>query len=1153
MASFCPEQAGDLAAKPNPRGGRDLLPFEIDLCNILNFTADEYLYFCELSDSYNGKRAKEYEYIPDVVGIPVVPLVVSLVVGVAATAVSQSMAPKPSAPKPVAQPVDQSSSVASSIKTGDITGPKRFSSISSFEGTQTLAALGSVIPLVFANRRNNRGGVRSKLMLVWSQLLSTGASQQMKAVFIAGMGPLGVRPEFRGFAIGDLLLKSYTNAKLAVYYTEGGRISEAHRYPPPRGELAADPAVELCNAYNDRVDGYRPMFSGTRSADTQALFGLFNPVVNGQGFWVNYELVTIPISTKQMGDLQGKQRKIVRWWSSHAAVYGTSQGGNPGQSYYLKPGDEVYYVIGEGEEHAQAFPPWGLTDVNSISETRRIIADDTIKLGEVFMIGSATCVCEWVQGDDVWNLSMRKHFRFKVTEAGTVRPANFRGQAMPWLDIVQKLTTASVTNNRACDQTEIGIKSTVWQQVNGFQNVNSKPSQYDIDRMQEQDISIQLGTVQKYIKRYSFFKFAYRPVEGGDWRDLGNGKLFCVQGQSPVAQYNYLRVQHALGQYEFKFTPVAGSIFLSDYFGSTVFILGVGKVKRIQTQDASVTFSGYEHRITPRDLCNSVWWWGSPPSEIGGIVTGLTDYGWGLQARPPRGEDSGNYRDGEEWTENWEVVREVEAQGGSGRGLVLKVTTFWSRYSNLNGAREETLQGESWVIARSGEGYNTGDLIIIQAERQSQSRVTSVDVGSLDGTYNLNDAICDIGKFEAQGFSHDSNPEHQIAYINEQLFQDKIPQYNDLSLFGLRLNAGKEWSSFNQFSAYIKHGIMIDRLIDDNGNAIAEGSLRASTNNLPEIVYALLTDKLIGAGTSIGVDGVSRGRMQEAAAYCHRMGFTWDGIIADRLNLRNWIFEQAGYCLLDFTILGGRFALFPSLPANGIPQIKALFTDGNMKDLKVSWLSPEERKLFKAVVSYRVEVENAFSRVRTLTVRLADDQGGSDYDPEEQFDCSGFCTNREQALMFAQYALKLRRDVDHGIVFETTPAASLSLAPGEYARVVSEVMHTSRFNNGSIDSSGYITSTNRLENGSYSIIYWKPGTTEVLNGTMTVSDGRTNDYFSTIFTLATTSATSRVYKVETIDRGDEGFAQIALSHAPMIDNRLTVADWNLSHFRIYES
>jgi hypothetical protein len=283
------------------------------------------------------------------------------------------------------------------------------------------------------------------------------------------------------------------------------------------------------------------------------------------------------------------------------------------------------------------------------------------------------------------------------------------------------------------------------------------------------------------------------------------------------------------------------------------------------------------------------------------------------------------------------------------------------------------------------------------------------------------------------------------------------------------------------------------------------------------------------------------------------MGFTWDGVIADRLNLRNWIFEQAGYCLLDFTILGGRFALFPSLPENGIPQIKALFTDGNMRDLKVSWLSPEERKLFKAVVSYRVEVENAFSRIRTLTVRLSNELGGSDNDPEEQFDCSGFCTNREQALMFAQYALKLRKEVDHGIVFETTPAACLSLAPGDYARVVSEVMHTSRFNNGSIDSSGYITSTNALANGSYQILYWKPGTTEVLNGNMTVSEGRTNDYFSTIFTLATTSASSKVFKVETIDRGDEGFAQIALSHMPMIDNRLTVADWNASHFRIYES
>lgn len=1150
-----------MAAPLSPRGGRNLLPYEIDLCKILDFTADEYLYFCSLSDAYNGTRAKEYEGIPDVVNIPVVPLVVSLVVGVAATAVGQAMTPKPAAPKAVAPPpVEQASTSAAAIKTGDITGPKRFASVASFEGTQALAALGSIIPLVFANRINGRGGVRSKLMLVWSQLLSTGPSQQMKAVFVAGMGALGARPEFRGFAIGDLLLKSYTNAKLALYYKEGGRIAEAHRYPPPRGELAPDVAVEMCNAYSDRYDAYRPMFSGTRSADTQAIFGLFNPIANGQGFWVNYELVTVPISTKQMGELQAKQQKVVRWWPTYAAVYGTSQGANYGQRYNLNKDDEIYYVIGEMREDPNAYAPWGLTDVNSISETRRIIADDTLKMGEVFMAGSATCVCTRSDTDEIWALGRRKHYTLKVTEPGNVRVTNFTDNSMPWLDVVQKVTTASVTNNRSCDQTEIGIKSTVWQQINGFQNVNSKPPQYEIDNMQARDVSIQLGTVQKYIKRYSFFKFAYRPISGGDWKDLGNGKLFCVVGQSPTPQYNYLRVQHPLGQYEFKFTPVAGATFYQDYMGSTIYILAPSKYKRIQSHDASVTFSGHEVQLKPRDLCNSIWWWGEPPSEIGGIVEALDSYGWGLQSRPIRepGWDSGNRsqheaRDGEEWWQFWEDRREISPSGGNGNGLRFAVTTYWERYSNLNGETTVTMQGESWVIIRSGEGYKLNDSLILDAGRQSQIRITSVDVGSLNGSYNPNDAISDIGKFDAQSFSHDSNPEHVIAYINEQIDQQVVPQYDNLSLFALRLNAGKEWANFSQLSVYVKHGIMIERLIDDNGNPVAAGSLKASSNNLPEIVYALLTDKIIGAGSSIGIEGVSRERMTAAASYCHRMGFTWDGIIADKLNLRNWIFEQAGYCLLDFTILGGQFALFPSLPANGIPEIKALFTDGNMRDLKVSWLNPEERKLFKAVVSYRDEVENAFSRIRTLTVWFNEANGGSDQDPEEQFDLSGFCTNREQALLFAQYALKLRREVDHGIVFETTPAASLSLAPGDYVKVVSEVIHVSRFNNGSIDSSGYITSTTALADGSYPIIYWKPGTTEVLAGTMTVLNGRTNDYFSAVFTLAPTTVSSKVYKVESIDRGDEGFAQIALSHMPMVGNRLTVADWSASQFKFAES
>ena len=219
--------------------------------------------------------------------------------------------------------------------------------------------------------------------------------------------------------------------------------------------------------------------------------------------------------------------------------------------------------------------------------------------------------------------------------------------------------------------------------------------------------------------------------------------------------------------------------------------------------------------------------------------------------------------------------------------------------------------------------------------------------------------------------------------------------------------------------------------------------------------------------------------MQIAAKFCRAMNFRWDGVITDKQNIREWMYQMAQYHLLDFTIIGGRFSLFPTVPydsefkwkRDGKPKISALFTDGNIKDLKVSFLSPEERQLFRAVVLWRQDKENGFPRTRSLTVRFTDQ---NDTDPEETFDMSDFCTTQEHAQRFARYALMVRRYVDHNITFKTTPQAGMGLEPGQYFRLVSHSTHTNRFDNGSIGPDGVIQAATPLENNS-TIMYWKPG------------------------------------------------------------------------------
>ena len=1212
MVDLRAEQASDVGAAVTPRGGRDLLPYEAQLCDTLGITRDEYLYFCALTDAHNGKRAKEYDLagVPDVRNDPV-SIIISLVIGIAMSAISMLLTPKPK------------DNQAPQLKTADATGAKKFAALDAFDSSQELATLGAIIPLVFTRRTANHGGIRVKLMLLWSQLLSEGTGQQMKAVFTAGMSPLGAAPDFDGYAIGDLLLKSYSSAKVALYFKNNGRISEANRYG--QGTLTGDPAYDLCSAYADRVDQFRPMFSGTRNPSTQSKFGVFGAMPNASRYMLNYELVMVQKNTKNKNDLYRKREKLARSWESYCGVYETSRTSwGSGQRHLVYPGDLIQYVITESKHADNPYwSPWGLTDANGISEERRNFADDNIRVGEMYLIGSALCVCESVETGVPWILGMRKHISFKVQETGGVTAWNpWLASGQPYDDIVQKVTVATVSNNRTCDVTELGIRSVVWKQISGFPNVNSHPSDAVVAQYENEDGSIQLGTVQRYVKRYSFFRLQIRPLGSNDWADLTNGKVFCVTGNTPQAQYNYLRIMHPRGQWEFRLLPVPGSDVAHHYRYSTIYELNPGDRSRIVIGDKAVTFSGRERRLGQRSLSNGIWFKGTPPPDPAGEVWSLDHYTVGVvptyidwTALEERGDDRNNWVsiagqmgqaiwDGRKYpitqgifggfyssalrpllqaytkgdrivkviggfrkTTLWSVrrmgygaveypptyVADLGGTGGAGYGLVVRV--YWWP----NGAQR-------WEVIARGAGYYQGDLITVYGlGNPIQFRVSSTDDdNTLENHMNPLDALADIALYEAESFSHDSEPEHEIAYVNEQLEQidGQVPQYGDLALVGLRLNAAKEWSNFSQLTAYVKQGLMVERLIDDNGNPVAESSVYASTNNLPEIAYALLTDPRIGAGKTIGKLSVDREKMQAAARYCHANGFNWDGMVGEKLNLREWIYQQAGYCLLDFTILGGQFALAPSVPFDASyriapeqkPEVKALFTDGNMRDLKVSWLSPEERQLFKAVVRYRDEVDNGFSRTRTITTWLSYDQGGSDADPEEEFDLSSFCTSREHALTFAMAALKLRKEVDHGMTFETTPGSGLVLSPGDYVRVVSEVTHTSRFNNGSINSEGYITSTTVMADGEYRILYWVPGTVGTQEGNMTVSDGKTTGYFGAMFTLLNSTTMARLYKVESIERSDEAFVKLALSYQPVDENGyLKTLDWNPLHFITQES
>ena len=459
--------------------------------------------------------------------------------------------------------------------------------------------------------------------------------------------------------------------------------------------------------------------------------------------------------------------------------------------------------------------------------------------------------------------------------------------------------------------------------------------------------------------------------------------------------------------------------------------------------------------------------------------------------------------------------------------------------------------------------------------------------------YNQNPAVVinDFYTYEAEDSSHRNGPEHEIVWVNEFVdnadswYKNPKQHYDQLAYAGIVLASSREYSNFSELSAYFKRGIEINRLTkarggkDDEQLTFQDIDRRGSRNLLPEIAYDLLSDKRRGAGEMVGRQDVHEGKMREAARFCEANGFYWDGVIPSAINLREWIFEQASYCMLDFTIIGGMFALVPAVPYNkdytinfsanitdGTLQPVGLWTDGNMRNYQVTFLDPEERQSFVAEVKYRIEEQNGFPNEQSLRVRLSEidpigGNVGTFNDPVEVFDLTQFCTTREHALNFAKYALRTRQHVDHAIRFETTPDCAAAAAPGDYIRVASEITHHynngGRFAVGSIDADGYVQAV-APGSGTFDeeIYYWRPGYGSVRVGTMRMRDGKVENpsmYNCVISKKPREGVEPRLYKVESISYTDEGMVDIAATFAPTNPfGQLKVLQWDDDAFVIEE-
>jgi len=1294
-----------------------LLPAEVELCETVGITEDEYWYFLELTQVFNGKRPKEYDNLPYVVNFPAIFTATGtlttfgqIVFGVILTVVSVLLTPKPRAPK-----------TPPSLTTAGQTGPKRFAPQTGFNSVQELAKLGEIIPLVFTKQETEvngdskiyYGGVRVNTRLLWSQMLSLGSGQQLKALFMIGLGDLASKPDFAGYAIGDLLLKNYINKKLALYImTNGGRPQEGpekysegtlereHSRPQRSGQTQGPPFTDIIAVDWDQNNGEtNTIVSGTRTPNTQTQFGVYSPMPNSMRYRVPYELVLKQKNLKEQNkaDIDTKRRKLRTSFPRYASILKYDGSETDRNSFTAEKNKDIQYTIGDMDtetEFGETFDPWGVEDVKSAVDASREESDDAIQIGESYLIGSALAICI-SKSRPIWASEHYQDCVFRVDEPGKIDvrggQAGLKGAHKGYeLLTIQKCAIGTISNSKACDVTEIGLKSKVFKQVTSFPNVNSHPgavgtNTVDADttdgvvkRYNDDDGSISLGGMSKYLTRYSFFRLQARiaGINEADWNYIDEGIPFGIRGNSPQPQYNFIRINHystPRKEFEFRFIPFPGNLVKEEFVdrSNPIRILSAsGELLSYEVnpneQKFDVFFKGSVENLRSGDASNTEWFLGDLPTATdGGKInklltnadgfiprstrwievdrrtptsaqirgstvaarirykgrTGGSTWQWGNQRNHPywneyvsnrnrtvndplkKGsgitvgdpykqpyidrDDGFRYGVGEFVTEITRVkgnqdgkyygmikyeMKEADVDpvvhtniatstSGNGTGLTVNLKIYLKvDSSDYAGAR--------WEINERGSGYKDSDTISIPATGDFPG-VNNIDIVTDFSEFvsepwpegkNLNpfDAVTDYYQYDAERSSHQDAPEHEIVYVNEQnnLGRDIPYEFDQAGIanVALRLSSSKEWNSFSQFSAYIKQGIKVERLIDNT---------TGPTNLFPEIVYALLTNKKFGLADLIGVPSVDRERMTIAAKFCEANGFYWDGVITDKQNIREFIYQNAIFNLLDFTILGGKFSLFPSVPfdssnftiiKNQIPTVRALFTDGNTRNLKVSFLSPEERQIFIGTVYFRKEVPNGFPETlsKTFTIDNDDENILEEKFPVEVFDMSDFCTSEEHAEAFLKHALKIREKVDHGIKFETTPQAALGLKPGDYIRFISEATHTSRFENGVISADGVVQSVGNSSLSDVNIYHWKPGTQEVAEAVLNVVNGRTTNanLYGSVFTVKQTTESNRLYKTESITYTDEGLIEVSASHAPLLsDGTLATINYIDTDFR----
>ena len=1232
-----------------------LLPFERDFIRLLGCTEEEYREFVRHAELRSRVRPAGYEHIPDIVGDPV-SIVVSLVVGLALSAASSFLAPKPALPK--------AGKEVTSKDLPDQIGPSAFNQTTAFDSVAALAEYGQVIPIPFGKTGSGSdgrltGGLVLAPSLVWSRCFSYGSYQRFLGMYVAGEWSVAA-PNVNGMWLGTTPMTALAADDFAVFWSSR---ETGNRFNPNRliagttgsnslGNPTASGDIMLCPTSVGAEDEGFSMAYNPRSKVT---FGTSTPIHNGSAFRFNWEVVSNPGIDDQEEDARARvrdlRRKIcgseadgVRYGSLN--ILGIEKTGMPGVgrgysrkmgfirlngeliddkgTFPIDIGSKATFYIDGGNWREAARDDFRKTvvkldDLDSSAAAWRQRADQLLSIGSKWIIGAA--VWKVIERDSrVWKRNRDMEYIFECVEifgpkelgipgrravqeplAG-YEGADFNGTKHCGASFfnVCRFDDAIVRNVRIADAIEIGIRSQVWNKAAGLCNFNAIPAPAELQRYDEDSVSVSTPRMDKYFARTSLFSIWVRPIAditagatAAIWSRIP--QVFCVTGSAPIDQYNWLQIQpRTAGRYEYRFVPRTGSDIAVYGLDDTIYWRLNAQTGTVNGKDFDTAYGPF--RITMAgDLVESSAIRLNPELTSSPKIDSVDELGTSANAV----ESSSVTTDGktnemalQAWTQRtlnknaWVAIGETlsaeftETKDNGNKSITIKVTASsivqaGAVYKEITGSSYSWQNHTYQVVSATGEwtlgetfshsesitsdnvfrkkwGYKTITNQFKISGMQDVAGNFNTETG--ERIFEEESQVSDCSHYIELQKSNESAPEHQIVYVNESIANEIKPTYDGMSTMALSIKSSNNITSVDQPRIYTPTGIDVERLVDGNVGP---------SNLFSDFVYYLLTSRTQGAGSVVPDQLIDRDSLVATGRYLRANCLFFDSVLEQSVNLREYIYNMAPLLLCNFTIKNGRFGMMPALPTSssdaistGPIEIEQIFTTGNIIEdsLNVEYIGSSQRKDFRAVVSYRTNIGNELPSQSALLIEWAD--AGTAVVKEESIDLTDFCTNREQALLTARFMMSVRRHVDHTVSFRTVPDG-IAVGPGSYIRVVTEANTYNAANNGIITDAGTLVSATSVTNGTYPAMVYSTTTGETSERSITVSNNAVTDstLYNSIFTLLAPRVSEGVYQIEQLTLSEDGLVEIAAVHVPTDGSMASIVAKDVMDpglFRVFE-